>query len=146
MPEGEKACGFTCGARELYGWPKHELFQFQRDTDAYYGELAPLLPPISQQDIAEGVHVGAANLYHAAAHGYISGSGAGRAGQRKALCKSAFFLMQMVHYLRSGVYIKTKRDLMKELTDDEQMLLRPGADDALFGYILDWCSGIVARK
>lgn len=25
MPEGEKACGFLCGAEELKHWPKYEL-------------------------------------------------------------------------------------------------------------------------
>ncbi|MDE6841425.1 MAG: nucleotidyltransferase domain-containing protein, partial [Oscillospiraceae bacterium] len=32
MPEGEKACGFLCGAEELRSWPKYDLLAVARDT------------------------------------------------------------------------------------------------------------------
>lgn len=79
LPEGEKACGFTCGRQELLNWPRHELFQFEQDTDAWHGELAPYLPPVSRGDIEAGLRVGAANLYHAAAHSYVSADAGDRA-------------------------------------------------------------------
>ncbi len=51
MPEGEKACGFLCGAAELKSWPKYDLCQLARDVRAYRGELGPLLPPLGREDL-----------------------------------------------------------------------------------------------
>ncbi len=52
MPEGEKACGFLCGADGLKSWPRYDLYQLAGDTRAYHGELAPLLPALGRNDLA----------------------------------------------------------------------------------------------
>ena len=59
MPEGEKACGFLCGARELKSWPKYDLCQLARDTRDVYGRLKPLLPPLGREDLAQAAAIGA---------------------------------------------------------------------------------------
>ena len=68
MPEGEKACGFLCGARELKSWPKYDLCQLARDVRAYRGELGPLLPPMGRKDLVEAAAIGASGIYHAAVY------------------------------------------------------------------------------
>ena len=50
MTEGEKACGFLCGARELKNWPKYDLCQLCRDVRGYHGACAGMIwrtPPPS---------------------------------------------------------------------------------------------------
>ncbi|MDL2210393.1 nucleotidyltransferase domain-containing protein [Desulfovibrio sp. OttesenSCG-928-O18] len=150
LPEGEKACGFTCGREELLAWPPFELFQFAQDTDAWYGDLASLLPPVTRQDTLAGARAAVSGLHHYTAYLYISGNEATRADELKGVYKSFFFAMQLVLYLRSGEYIRTKRELLPMLSGDEAELLRCGMDpvhydalkahdpDALFRRMLRW--------
>lgn len=157
LPEGEKACGFTCGRAELLAWPSFELFQFARDTDAYHGDLAPLLPPVTRGDIVTGARAGVSGLYHFTAHLYVSGNAATRADELKGLYKSFYFAMQAVAYLRSGVYARSKRELLPMLSGEEAELLRLGMEpayyeerkkkepDELFQRLLAW-SGDTLRE
>ena len=68
MPEGEKACGFLCGAEELKRWPEYDLCSVVRDTRPLFGSWEGLLPPLGRADLARGVAIGASGLYHAAVH------------------------------------------------------------------------------
>lgn len=152
LPEGEKACGFAAGREELRHWPAHEMFAFTMDTKAYYGSLDGLVPAFGREDIRRGVHIGAANLYHAAAHLYVAGGAAERAAGLPGLLKSAFFLLLSAEYLRSGQYAPNKAALARRLAGNERELLRLAADrealakelqndpDALFARFLD-CGG-----
>lgn len=63
MPESQKACGFVCGREELQSWPKHELFQLERDTEGYFGSLGPLLPGFDESDVRACVKIAASGLY-----------------------------------------------------------------------------------
>ena len=73
MPEGEKACGFLCGVEELKSWPPYDLCSVVRDTRPVWGSWDALLPPLSREDLAQGVAIGASGLYHAAVHTYLYG-------------------------------------------------------------------------
>lgn len=64
LPEGDKACGFICGAGEFAHWPRHELFPFKMDTTDYYGRLDDFMPPISRDDIVAGARISASGLIH----------------------------------------------------------------------------------
>lgn len=121
MPEGEKSCGFLSGRQELKSWPKHELFQFAQDTRTFYGDLNRLLPAVDRQDILQGAKISAANLYHACCHAAVHE--ADPLDALKGLYKGAFFLMQLVYYLRQGVYLHTKSELSQKLPGDEQEIL-----------------------
>ncbi|WP_161554644.1 nucleotidyltransferase domain-containing protein [Ereboglobus luteus] len=153
LPEGEKACGFTCGRDELLAWPPTELFQFAQDTDAWHGDLASLLPPVTREDTIMGARAAVSGLHHYAAYLYVSGNEATRADDLKGVYKGFFFAMQIVQYLRSGTYSKTKKDLLALLSGDEAELLRCGMDpvyydeqkalnpDLLFQRMLSWTGG-----
>ncbi len=157
LPEGEKACGFTCGREELLAWPAFELFQFAQDTEAWYGELTLLLPPVTHRDIVTGARAGVSGLYHAVAHLYVSGEAARRAEDLRPLYKGCFFALQAVQYLRHGSYAQSKKELLESLSGDEAELLRLGLDsslfdarrrsdpDALFQLLLGW-SGKALRE
>lgn len=150
LPEGEKACGFTCGREELLAWPPFELFQFAQDTDAWHGNLASLLPPVTRQDTLTGARAAVSGLHHYTAYLYVSGNEPTRAEELKGIYKGFFFAMQIVLYLRSGEYARTKKELLTRLFGDEAELLRCSMDsayyeerkaqnpDSLFQVMLSW--------
>ena len=155
LPEGEKAGGFTCGRQELLAWPPFELFQFAQDTDAYYGDLQTLLPEVTRADTVTGARAAVSSLYHFAVYLYLSGDPTTRADDLKGLYKSFFFAMQVVEYLRHGVYVKSKRDLFPMLSGAEAELLHLSMDtayceerkqskpDELFQLLIEWAGAML---
>ncbi|MCC8194151.1 MAG: nucleotidyltransferase domain-containing protein [Deltaproteobacteria bacterium] len=155
LPEGEKACGFTCGREQMLAWPPFELFQFEKDTDAWFGELGALLPPYTREDTVTGARASVSGLHHYTAYLYVSGDEATRADELQTVYKGFFFAAQVVHYLRSGEYARSKKELLARLTGDEAELLRLGMDpvhyerckeddpDALFRLMLGWTGNVM---
>lgn len=121
MPEPEKACGFICGREELANWPKHELFQFEKDTRPCYGILGNLLPPVEYRDVAESVKISVSGLFHACCHAMVYEPL--NTEILKGLYKASFFLLQTVHCLRTGEYIHTAQGLLPRLEGDEAAIL-----------------------
>ena len=124
LPGGELACGFV-GSREiLMHWPRHELFQFVKDTRAYYGDLDALIQSPTRAEVVAGVRIGAANLYHEVAHRMLFASQDVEA--LYSAYKGAFFLLQSLEYLRSGVYATAKQALLPRLNGVERKILEIG--------------------
>lgn len=123
MPEGEKACGFLCGAQELKNWPKYDLLAVVRDTRDVRGSLADLLPSFCRDDLAEAAAIGASGLYHAAVHTYLYADRENWHGFLKEAHKSAFFTLRALHELRTGENVRAKRDLLPLLSGDEREIL-----------------------
>jgi predicted nucleotidyltransferase len=153
MPQNDKACGFIGGRQELFNWPKHELFQFKQDTLSYYGALDTLLPNIEYKDIIDSVKISASGLYHACCHAAIHMPQDTNA--IKGMYKSAFFLLQALYYLRNGIYIRTKKELLPLLEGAEQEILTININwnaysktimantDIYFDLILRWSKEIL---
>lgn len=153
LPHAGKACGFVGGREELLCWPKYELFQFRRETAAFYGDMDELLPAISRENMADSARNGAAALYHALCHGYVHGDIADPDALRGAY-KGAFFILQVLHCLRGGSYADTRRKLLPELAGiDREILLtamnwdtrerRERQPDHDYALLLGWCGGIL---
>lgn len=150
LPEGAKASGFTCGRRELGVWPAPELFQFVQDTDAYYGDLTEWVPEYTRRDTVSGARASVSALHHLGTYLYLAGGSESRSAELKAVYKGAFFAMQVVEYLRSGVYARSRSDLLLRLSGDEADLIGLAGDgDALdarerdepgsaFRLLLEW--------
>lgn len=155
MPESSNACGFISGKSELYHWAKHELFQFEQDTHAFYGTLHDLLPVITRQDIVYGAKAGASNLYHACCHAAVHNPDSPE--MLAGLYKGAFFPLQLVYYLREGTYIRTKKELLPLLGGDEKEILSVSMNwpayskkihkkpDVYFELLIQWASEILAN-
>ena len=122
MPEHEKACGFIAGKVDFLNWARYELFQFEQDTHAYFGDLRALMPALTRNDIIDSAKVGASALYHACCHTAVHDPENILALQ--GMFKGAFFLLQIEYYLKNGDYIRTKRELLPLLTGDPQEILR----------------------
>ena len=142
MPHAQLACGFFGGREELRHWPHYELFQLMQDTQTYYGELAPLLPPITPGDVAEGVRIQASALYHSLIHTYLYGSERERLLALRTAYKSSFFLLMPLHWLRTGICLTTRQALCAALNGEEQAILSVGCDlithQASFTTHADW--------
>lgn len=153
MPEGEKACGFLCGAEELNNWPKYDLLAVARDTRDVRGRLAELLPPLGREDLAQAVSIGASGLYHAACHTYLYGAREDWPGFLKESYKSAFFVLRDLHELRTGENVRTKKDLLPRLSGDEREILAyslglNGGEEAetAFDRLLRWSAAAMAES
>ena len=149
MPEGEKACGFLCGAAELKNWPKYDLLGVARDTRDVYGHLSELLPPLDRNDLADAVFIGASGLYHAAVHTYLYGEKEERPQFLANAHKSIFFVLRAQHELRTGENVRSKKELLTRLTGDERALLAPDGGEepeVAFGRLLRWSAAAMAES
>lgn len=104
MPDSEKACGFVSGRKELLAWPRADLFQFYHDTEALYGSLSEVGALLCPQDARGALHMGAANVYHAACHSFLFEDAS---ANLPALYKAAFFVLQAQAFAASGVSVRT---------------------------------------
>ncbi|UQZ89441.1 nucleotidyltransferase domain-containing protein [Deltaproteobacteria bacterium Smac51] len=156
LPEGDKACGFICGADEFAHWPRHELFPFKMDTADYHGQLETYLPPISHHDICEGARIGASSLTHFLTHSYLYAAPEDRASILKEAYKAAFFVMQVVNYLKTGAYHTSKKELLPALAGAEHEIIQAGLDFPVwltahsekraFEMLLAWCREVLTCK
>ena len=150
MPEGEKACGFLCGAAELKSWPKYDLCQLARDVRASRGELGPLLPPLGREDLAQAAAIGASGIYHAAVHTYLYAPKDNWPGFLKEAHKGAFFTLRALYELRTGESVRAKRDLLPRLSGDEREILAYSLlhtqeePEAAFARLLRWSAAAMA--
>lgn len=151
MPEGEKACGFLCGAAELKSWPKYDLLAVARDTRDVYGTLAELLPSFDQGDVAEAAAIGASGLYHAAVHTYLYADRESWPGFLREAHKGAFFTLRALRELRAGENVRAKRDLLPLLEGDEREILAYSlspTDEPLedvFARLVRWSAAAMAE-
>ena len=151
MPEGDKACGFLCGAAELKSWPKYDLLAVARDTRDVYGTLAELLPSFDQGDVAEAAAIGASGIYHAAVHTYLYADRESWPGFLKEAHKGAFFTLRALYELRTGKSVRAKRDLLPLLDGDEGEILAYGLSptgeplEDVFARLLRWSSAAMAE-
>ncbi|XXJ19664.1 nucleotidyltransferase domain-containing protein [Desulfovibrio caledoniensis] len=155
MPEGRKACGFFCGIKEFSAWPPHELFAFGKDTTDHFGRLDDYLPPVSREDVHYGARVSASALLHMLTHSYLYAEKEARPVILKEAFKSAFFLMQVVHYLDSGQYCSTKGELIQCLEGTRREIVEAGMDfpgwleihseQQAFELLLGWCRDVMRK-
>ena len=111
MPDSEKACGFVSGRKELLAWPRADLFQFYHDTEALYGSLSEVGALLCPQDARGALHMGAANVYHAACHSFLFEDAS---ANLPALYKAAFFVLQAQAFAASGVYCEDAAALERQ--------------------------------
>ena len=148
VPFSEKVCGFISGEKEIYNWPKFDLFQLFNDTISLHGDLNDFIPILKRSDILDSIKINTANLYHQMCHCYLF--------ENKNIdvlyqaYKSAFFILQALYYSRNTEYIPIKNELVKLLDgeDKEILLVNMNWDsldvsnnlDFYFEKIINWAS------
>ncbi len=147
----EKSCGFICGGEQLKRWNPLEVCQLTHTTKDLFGCLTDYLPNATRADEINYVKYSLGNLYHELCHRYIH---ADRDKNRKKFrdsCKSIFFLLQNLHYLESGVFAVTKRELRSIASEKDRIVLSVTElpedydFDRMFRLVFDWIQNAFVR-
>lgn len=110
--------------------------------------LAELIPSHTREDERNYVKLSLNNLYHELCHRYIHSDRETNIAMLPMTCKPVFFIMQNVHYLESGDFVLTKRELLKKLHGENKkildmaMVLQTSKDydfDKVFAALFEWC-------
>lgn len=140
-PSSHPTCGFIAGKEDLKNWSRAELFQFTHDTETLYGSFDGILPVPVRRDALEAAQTGAGTLFHALCHTQIHGELT--PDFLAQLYKGAFFVLQALHFTRSGAYISSKAALAGVLTGADKeildVLLPGGFSSADSERLLVWC-------
>lgn len=145
----DKACGFICGEEELSHWNPCEICHLVHTTKDYYGTLSRFIPPYDAADIKNYIKISLNNLYHEICHRYIHESREKNIEALPGTYKCVFFILQNLHFWRTGSFVATKKELLTQLKDDEdkavlQMALdlknRPSFDfNKAYSLLFSWC-------
>jgi hypothetical protein len=88
------------------------------------------------------------NLYHELCHRYIHAPKEDSIAALPFTYKAVFFILQNLHYLHSGRFIATKKELLAALSGKDAQVLETALTiahskafdfDAAFALLLDWC-------
>ena len=141
----EKSCGFICGREEMARWNPLEVCHLKHTTKDLYGSLSDYLPDATRADEIAYVKLSLGNLYHVLCHRYIHADREKNAAMFRAACKGLFFILQNLHYLESGVFAATKKELESRVSEEDRAVLRmenlpDGYDfESAFGVVFRWC-------
>ena len=147
----EKSCGFICGRDELSRWNPLEVCQLKNTTKDLYGTLSDYLPDASTEDEINYVKFSLGNLYHELCHRYIHADRKKNIAKFRISCKGLFFLIQNLHYLESGEFIKAKGNLKETVSEEDRMALALSElpddydFDKAFSFLFAWCQAAFRR-
>ena len=152
LGQKEKSCGFICGRKELAGWNPLESCLMLHETLDLYGKLEELMPPYTQEDVRVYLKLNLGNLYHELCHRYLH---SGQLEQElPRMYKSTLYLLQNLHWLRTGVYPMNTSELEVCLCDTDRKILLTAAQykqgeavDAkeAFEQLFDWSAELLRQ-
>ena len=149
--EYEKSCGFICGRNEMMRWNPLEVCQLSHTTKDLFGELKDFLPPATREDEINYVKLSLGNLYHELCHRYIHADREKNIAAFRGTCKGFFFLIQNLHFLESGSFAVTKRELKEQVSEEDRAVLETaelpdGFDyESAFRRVFRWCQSAFDR-
>ncbi len=147
----ERSCGFICGRDELLRWSPLEVCQLRHTTKDLLGLLTDFLPSATREDEVNYVKLSLGNLYHELCHRYIHRDRQRNVEAFRGACKGVFFLTQNLHYLETGHFILTKRELKEAVSEEDGRVLelealQDGSDfDRSFSVLFAWCQAAFLR-
>lgn len=150
----DKSCGFICSKTDLANWNPLEICHLLNATKDYYRELKSLVPAYTLEDERSYVKLSLNNLFHEICHRYIHSSQEHNIARLPQTFKSVFFILQHLHYLKSGDFIQTKQDLLQCISGKDKDILelsislqnQPEYDfDKAFSMLFDWCQDALLR-
>jgi len=144
----EKSCGFICSKRDMANWNPLEICGLLGGTKDYYGELRTIVPVFDSDDVRNFAKMSLNNLYHEICHRYIHGG-----IERSIEClpgtyKGVFFILQNLHYLKTGEFISGKAYLLEKLEGSDRKVMELALNmndgcgydfDECFGLLFTWC-------
>ena len=147
----ERSCGFICGCEEMLHWNPLEVCHLLHTTKDLFGVLTDYLPSATREDEVNYVKLSLGNLYHELCHRYIHMDRDKNAAKFRGTCKGVFFLMQNLHYLETGHFILTKKELKEAVTVEDRRVLElaelpDGFDfEQAFSALFAWCQAAFLR-
>lgn len=150
----DKSCGFICSKADLEHWNPLEICHLLNTTKDYYGELKNLVPAYTIEDERNYVKLSLNNFYHEICHRYVHADMEYNISKLPITCKSVFFIMQHLHYLSSGNFIPTKRELLECIQDEDKTALELSISlqnnidydfDKAFSVLFNWCQNALSR-
>ena len=147
----EKSCGFICGKEEMKRWTPLEVCQLCHTTKDLLGVLTDYLPTAMREDEINYVKLSLGNLYHELCHRYIHADRDKNTAKFRGTCKSVFYLIQNLHFLESGHFILSRKDLKEAVTDEDRLILELAElpdvydFDQAFSFLFAWCQNAFAR-
>ena len=120
LPNRELICGFVSGKQELLHWEPSDLFQFYHDTTPIKGSLDELLGLIDEAAIDRAIKIGACNIYHGCVHNMLHEKSE---DILKDLYKAASFVVQAIYFQETGCYVKSQKDLLQKVSDEERCIV-----------------------
>ena len=120
LPERELICGFLSGKREILCWEPSDLFQFYYDTTQIKGSLDELLVRIDTEAVNRAIKLGACNIFHGCVHNMLYEKDE---EILKALYKSASFVVQAIHFKKSGKYVVHQKELLSVVAKEEKTII-----------------------
>ena len=154
LPESDKSCGFICGRDELLHWNPLEICHLLHSTKDYYGTLAALVPTYTKHDVVDFVKLSLGNLYHEICHRYVHAPQGENMAALPGTYKQVFFILQNLHYLETGSFIGTRKELLKNLSGKSKQVLETAISlgsgaafdfDQAFALLYSWCQEALVR-
>lgn len=148
----DKSCGFVCGRRDLACWNGLELCHLLHTTKDVYGCLRDLIPAYTEEDQRNFVRLSLCNLYHELCHRYIHGSRENNIAALPVTYRAVFFILQNLHYLRTGTFVQTKAEMLAALDGDDREVMRFCMElkdaeaydfDEAYGLLFRWCRDLI---
>lgn len=154
MGDHEKSCGFICGKADLAHWNPLEICHLLHSTKDYYGILADLVPPYSEENVRDFVKLSVNDLYHEICHRYLHSDREQNLTQLPDTYRSVFFILQNLFYLEKGVFVRTKSELLILLSGQDRRVLEtalklarrePYDFEEAFSLLFSWCQETMRR-
>lgn len=150
----DKSCGFICGIEELQSWNPLEICHLLHTTKDYFGTLSDLVPEYTETDVRNFVKMSLCNIYHEICHRYIHATKERNIANLPYTYKSVFFTLQNLHYLDSGKFVGTKKELREALSGKDRLILDTtislgeGTEfdfDEVFDLLFTWCKETMVK-
>jgi len=154
LPDAHKSCGFICGKNELLHWNPLEICHLLHSTKDYYGTLTTLVPTYTKHDVVAFVKLSLGNLYHEICHRYIHAEPEMNVAALPGTYKQVFFILQNLHFLETGSFIGTKRELLAALSGKDKLVLETSISlgsgmsfdfENAFSLLYSWCQEALVR-
>ena len=151
----ERSCGFICGKSEMANWNPLEVCQLLHTTKDLYGKLADFVPTYTVEDEKNYIKLSLGNLFHEICHRYIHSDREKNVVRLPLTYKSVFFIIQNMYYIDSGIFIDTKRELIKHLKNQdkevmEMAIMLKDNKEYDFNYAFDllftWCQNAIITR
>lgn len=123
LPNADRSCGFLCGREELARWNPLEICNLVHATRDFYGCLRDLVPAYRREDAETYCMFSLNALYHELCHGYVHAGAEQMEAALPGCYKTAFFILQNLHYLQTGYFAESKLALRPRLTGRDRAVL-----------------------